>query len=298
MARPTRLPTKAPTAAADVRELGAVLGREGPRLFSLALRLCGNRADAEDMVQDTFLQAIRKWDTFRGESSRGTWLWTIATRNCKARLRRKGGVDRRMPAFSQVMPWAETRVMAAAAKGVDVGEQLASKESVRRVQDAIAMLPEHYRIPVLLKEVVGLSIEDVAEATGLDPNTVKTRLHRARLLLRKVLTEGARTVEAPLPIYEKRVCLDLLRLKLESMDRAQPGARTVIPQAEVCARCRAVFRELDFVADACASMGSGSMPKPLRDRIAAAIRASDGGMGAEGERRGRRVGRPPIRRAR
>ncbi len=289
-----RIPTGQADAADAARQLGTILEREGPRLFAIALRMCGNRADAEDMVQDTFLQAIRKWDTFRGESSRGTWLWSIATRSCKVRMRRKGGIDRRMPAMSQVMPWGETTIMAAAAKGAGAGEAAASKESVRRVQGAIVTLPEHYRIPLLLKEVVGLSVEDVSAATGLDPNTIKTRLHRARLALRKVLTSGSRAIEAPMPIYEKQVCLDLLRMKLEAMDRPGSRARSVIPQAEVCARCRAVFRELDFVADACASMGEGEMPRALRDKIAAAIKASDQSAHAAAGVKRPRVGRPPV----
>jgi len=79
----------------------------GPRLYTLASRLCGNASDAEDMVQDVFLQAYRKWHTFHGDANPGTWLYAIAARSCKARLRRKGGIDRRMPAVSQLMPWKE-----------------------------------------------------------------------------------------------------------------------------------------------------------------------------------------------
>lgn len=255
-----------------MEDIGALLAQNGPKLFALALRLCGNRADAEDMVQDTFVQALRKWDTFRGDASRSTWLWAIAARSCKARMRRKGGVDRRMPPLSQLAPWGETTVMAVAAvpRGVDAA---ASAESIKRVQDAIAVLPEHFRLPILLKEVIGLSVEDVAAATGLAENTIKTRLHRGRLLLRKVMTDGARSITASAPIYERQVCLDLLRLKMEAMDDATPGKRSVIPQAEVCDRCRAVFQELEFVRDACAAMGEGMMPDSVRARIMELLRA-------------------------
>src|SRR5688572_12755333 len=97
--------TPAPDAVADL------LDRYGGRVRALALRLCGNRADADDAVQEVFLQALRKWHTFRGESDPGTWLYAIAARSCRARLRRKGGVDRRTPAVSQLMPWGETTVM-------------------------------------------------------------------------------------------------------------------------------------------------------------------------------------------
>lgn len=62
----------------------------GPKLYSLASRLCGNVSDAEDMVQEVFLQAHRKWHTFKGDAKPGTWLYAIAARSCKARLRHRG----------------------------------------------------------------------------------------------------------------------------------------------------------------------------------------------------------------
>jgi hypothetical protein len=101
-------------------------------------------------------------------------------------------------------------------------------------------------------------------------------------------------VKAPIPIFEKQVCLDLLKAKLEAMDRGGVAHGFAVPQAEVCARCRAVFRELDLVQNACAQLGEGSMPNPLRRKILAAL--------AERERAERasetkpRRGRRPVRR--
>ena len=67
-----------------------LLEEHGPRIFALAQRLCGNRADAEDLVQDVFLQASRKWHTFRGEADPGPWLYSIAARSCKGRMPQGG----------------------------------------------------------------------------------------------------------------------------------------------------------------------------------------------------------------
>lgn len=246
----------------------------GPKLYSLAYRLCGNAPDAEDMVQEVFLQAYRKWHTFKGRSSPGTWLYAIAARSCKSRLRRKGGVDRRMPAMSQLMPWNETQVArlpesGQTSKRFSPIEESVRRESERAVHQAIVTLPEHFRVALILKEMLELSVEDVAAAMGIKPETVKTRVHRARLLLRKAVLNRLPGREAPRPTYEKRVCLDLLKAKLEAMDR---GRGFPIGQAVVCDRCRAVFAELDLTQNACAGLANGELPDRTRAAILRAIR--------------------------
>jgi len=277
-------------AAPAAEAIPALLELHGPKLHALAMRLCGHRADADDMVQEVFMQAFRKWHTFKGEADPGTWLYAIAARSCKARTRRKGGIDRRMPAVSQLMPWRETTVMDAAAAPEGEEDPAERNEAVARVQSEIARLPEFLRLPLVLKEVIGMSVEDTATAMCLAENTVKTRLHRARLALRKAMTAKAAAVDAPAPIYEKQVCLDLLKAKMDAMDRGGVSAGFKVPQADVCARCRAVFRELDIVQDACTHMGEGSMPARLRGAILKAIRERDKSeQGAtETPRRGRR----------
>ena len=274
------------TPAADA--IPALLDLHGPKLHALAMRLCGHRADADDMVQEVFLQAFRKWHTFKGKADSGTWLYAIAARSCKARTRRKGGIDRRMPALSQLMPWRETTMMEAAAASEGEEDQTERNEAVARVQREISRLPEFLRLPLVLKEVMGMSVEDTASAMGLAENTIKTRLHRARLALRKAMTAKAAAVDAPAPIYEKQVCLDLLKAKMEAMDRGGTSAGFKVPQADFCARCRAVFRELDLVQDACTHMGDGPMPARLRRAILKAIRERDGLEQGTTPRRGRR----------
>lgn len=249
-----------------------LLDRHGPRIFSLALRLCGNRADAEDMVQDVFLQAYRKWHTFRGEADPGTWLYAIAARSCKSRLRRKGGVDRRMPAMSQLMPWRETSVAAIPVPTED-GEAAPVKATIRReaesaVHEAILTLPENFRVPLILKEILELPIEDVAAALNIKPETVKTRVHRARLMLRSAMMRRVPKRSAPDPTYDKRVCLDLLKAKLDAMDH---GRGFPIGQDVLCERCRSVFAELDLAQNACAGMAEGQMPVAVRKAILNAI---------------------------
>jgi RNA polymerase sigma-70 factor (ECF subfamily) len=254
----------------------------GPRLYSLASRLCGNASDAEDMVQDVFLQAYRKWHTFKGDANPGTWLYAIAAHSCKARLRRKGGIDKRMPAVSQLMPWNETRnvdlsgAAGSGSNGDGHGPVAAAieRESARAVHEAILTLPEHFRVPLVLKEMLELSIDDVAKALRIKPETVKTRVHRARLLLRKAIMDRRNVPKraAKAPTYEKQVCLDLLKAKLDAMDK---GRGFPIGQGIVCERCRAVFAELDLAQNTCARLADGKMPARVRKTILKAIHTAE-----------------------
>jgi len=242
----------------------------GPRLFALASRLCGNVSDAEDMVQEVFLQAQRKWHTFKGNSDPGTWLYAIAAHSCKARTRRKGGIDRRIPAMSQIMPWTDSSVADLTASPASTVGRVIERESARAVHDAIVALPENFRVPLVLKEMLEMPLEEVGRALNLKPETVKTRVHRARLMLRKAILarRALPKKEAPAPTYEMRVCVDLLNAKLDAMDH---GRDFPIGQKVVCERCRAVFAELDLAQTACARLAAGELPRALRDRIVRAM---------------------------
>lgn len=225
------------------------------------------------MVQDVFLQAYRKWHTFKGDANPGTWLYAIAARSCKSRLRRKGGIDRRMPAMSQLSPFKDSRIIdfPESGDGASPVSSTMARESARAVQQAILTLPENFRVPLVLKEMLELPIDEVARALNIKPQTVKTRVHRARLLLRKALVERAKLprLAAPEPIYERRVCLDLLKAKFDAMDK---GRGFPIGQDVVCDRCRAVFAELDLAQDACSMLAESKLPPQVARKILAAIR--------------------------
>lgn len=279
--------TVQPRAGDEARAaVSALVEVAGGRLLALARRLCGNMADAEDLVQEVFLTALRKWDGFRGESEPTTWLYTIAARACRRRSMGRGrvggrtGGPRAVP-LAELMPWSEDGMSRLGTDACDAAER---SEAIERLRGEIVRLPEHLRLPLVLREVLALSVEDTAAALGLAEGTVKSRLHRARLELRRVMVERARRVPAPAPLYERAVCLDLLRAKLAAMDSPDERVRRAIPQAEVCARCRAVFRELDVVGEACASLAEGKMPARVYERI---VRVISGAGSDHGVRRGR-----------
>jgi predicted RNA polymerase sigma factor len=114
---------------------------------------------------------------------------------------------------------------------------------------------------LILKELMDLSITEIAEVLGLKEATVKTRLHRARLFAAKELSRNLPKRPAPPPDHARVVCLDLLQAKQEALDR---GASFPVPPQELCQRCQSLFATLDLASDACHQLASGELPEPVR----------------------------------
>jgi len=148
------------------------------RVFGVALRMLGSRAEAEDIAQETFLRAHRAVGEFRGEARLGTWLYAIASRLC---LNRIASAPRRLERAD------DAALLRLPAPGADAASALERSELEAALQQAIAALPEERRIVVVLRDLEGLDYEEVAEVLGLPLNTVRTRLHRARLDLKAKL---------------------------------------------------------------------------------------------------------------
>jgi RNA polymerase sigma-70 factor (ECF subfamily) len=153
-----------------------------PRVYSLARRMVGNDADAEDVTQDVLLQVVRKLTTFRGESELGTWLHRI-TVNAALALRRR---QAHRPELH-----LEVSLDCIATQGGDSGAVPESKalnrELRQHLERAIARLPEMYRDVFVLADVEELPNAEIGELLKLSLPAVKSRLHRARLMVRDAL---------------------------------------------------------------------------------------------------------------
>ncbi|TNF72202.1 MAG: sigma-70 family RNA polymerase sigma factor [Acidobacteria bacterium] len=237
---------------------------EGSRIYALGLRLCRDRSAAEDLAQETFLQAFRKWDQFEGRSEPSTWLYTIAGRICQRWGRRRSGEPRRLESLNELLPSGESVVaVLPAGEESPLDEQLGS-EARSRLDAALAELPVRFRLPLVLKDIAELSTAQVAEVLGIKPATVKTRVHRARLALRKALAESLPKRPAAHPDHSRQVCLDLLESKQEALDR---GVDFPVAPDELCTRCRSLFATLDLTYDACRFLGDVELPDELRQKI-------------------------------
>ncbi len=168
-----------------------------PGLYRLAYRLMGDEAEAEDIVQETFLSAFKSIDSFEWRSGLKTWLYRIATNAALMRLRRKTPFS-----VSVDLPEEEgaATVPAQLFDWCCLPEQdFATSEAKTELEAAIRALPEKLRAVFVLRELEGLSGEETAQTLGVSIENVKTRLHRARLWLRERLagyfTELARSRE-------------------------------------------------------------------------------------------------------
>lgn len=152
----------------------------GDRVYGIALRITGSPSDAEDVMQDAFLQAFRAWPTFRGQAAPMTWLYRIAVNAALTRLRaRPGGellVER--PEELDVIDWSQ-----------DVAQAAVRAEVQRRLEDGITRLPDDLRVTLVLRDVEGLSTSETASTLDISEAAVKSRLHRARVLLRQHLAD-------------------------------------------------------------------------------------------------------------
>lgn len=250
-----------------------LLNAHGGKIYALGLRLCGNEADAQDLVQETFLNAFRHWEGFEGRAKTSTWLYTIAARACQRMHRKRAGEPDHMASLEELLPSPERGVpdlsaLTGEGEGDPLRDQL-RREARERVERALVEIPPHFRLPLVLKDIAELSLPEIARALDVKEATVKTRIHRARLALRKVLAEGLPENEAAHPSHDRRVCLDLLRAKQEAMDR---GEDLPVADAELCDRCRSLFATLDITHDTCLALGRGELPDPVRQIIVADVR--------------------------
>jgi RNA polymerase sigma-70 factor (ECF subfamily) len=172
--------------ARDETAVRAITTRYNRRLFRIARSILRNDAEAEDVVQETYVRAFTGLDMFRGDAAFGTWITRIALNESLGRLRRRRPtVD--WETYGENRTQAEIINFPASA-AIDDPETTMAQNEVRAVlEQTIDELPDAFRAVFVARIVEGMSVDETADLFGLQPQTVKTRLHRARLLLREGL---------------------------------------------------------------------------------------------------------------
>ena len=171
----------------------------GERAYRLAVGITGNGPDAEEVVQDALWSVVRKIDTFRGESAFGSWLYRVVANAAYQKLRGRQG-QRRDVSLDEVLPLFDERgrhVGPTADWSARVDDPSIQTELRLALTAAIDELPAGSRTMLVLRDVEGLSNVEIAEVLGLSVPVVKTRVHRARLFLRKQLGDVMTTLDAP-----------------------------------------------------------------------------------------------------
>jgi RNA polymerase sigma-70 factor, ECF subfamily len=164
-----------------------IMRRNNRRLFRTARSIIGTDWEAEEVVQDAYVRGFQALDTFREEAQLGTWLRRIVINEARGRLR---GRREHLPASElDDRTMGEIIQFPGGVANIDPERQAAIAEIRCLLEQAIDALPEPFREVFVLRQVEGLSVEETAQVLALAPETVKTRLHRARLRLRRALQD-------------------------------------------------------------------------------------------------------------
>ena len=186
--------------AGDNTAVADLASSYGPRIHQLAFRYLKNWEDAEEVTQDVLMKVHRKIDAFRGDAALSSWIHRITFNTAMSRLRTArftrpseihpthGGSDNTESSLLEPADWSSL-----------ADDQVMRSQLRARLIEALAHLPVVYRVPVILRDIKGLSTEEASAVLRVKPQTLKSRLHRGRLILREHLGEFA----AGLSLHER-----------------------------------------------------------------------------------------------
>ena len=179
--------------ARDEQAFNAVVRAYQRRVFALLFRMLGNRAEAEDLAQEVFVQVFKAIGSFRGESKLSTWIYRIAVNLSKNRTKylrvRHAGEQDPLDSVAERVPLADAK-RANVAYVARPDDMVAGKQMERIVRDAILQLEPSFRECLVLRDVEDLSYEEIGSITGLAEGTVKSRIHRARAQLKELVEQA------------------------------------------------------------------------------------------------------------
>ena len=177
----------------DEEALRELSDRYGHRIFQMALRHMKNREDAEEVTQDVLMKVYRKIDKFRGDAALSSWIYRITFNTAMSRLRthraaRAAEAERdRAAAHADQDPAEATPPRQSADWSRMPDEELLRRQLREAVASALPRLPEIYRVPVVLRDIEGLTTEEASIRLRVKDQTLKSRLHRGRVMLRQQL---------------------------------------------------------------------------------------------------------------
>jgi RNA polymerase sigma-70 factor, ECF subfamily len=189
----------------DDRALADLADTYGAKIYQLAFRYLRNKEDAEEITQDVLFKVYRSVGTFRGDAALSSWIYRITFNAAMSRLRtaryqRTQDEERQMAGLDGEQPLTSASVDVADYSDM-ADEQILRSQLRRRVLRAILELPAIYRAPVMLRDIQGMSTEEASAMLKVKDQTLKSRLHRGRLILRKQLADFAGGLTMHRPIY-------------------------------------------------------------------------------------------------
>jgi RNA polymerase sigma-70 factor (ECF subfamily) len=198
-------------------------------VFSFSMRVCGQREDAEDTMQEVLAKSVPYLPKFDSPKALLVWLYKVAKNRCLMSRRRSKFAPSEELSLDQLMPDRKELEQLSADGSINPEMFAIRSEEAARLRDAIQKLPPQYRIVLVLRDMEGLMDEEVAEITGLRPGTIRVRLHRARLFVRKELMKAWNPLRSKVN----------KAIESQTVPTSQPGP----------ARCKAMFAELSDYLD-------------------------------------------------
>ena len=188
----------------DERALAELADAYGTKIYQLAFRYLRNKEDAEEVTQDVLFKVFRKVGEFRGDAALSSWIYRITFNAAMSRVRtaqfqRSQEEDRQIASDDSESSSTSRRDVADWSNMAD--ERVLRSQLRRRVLRAILALPVIYRAPVMLRDIQGMSTEEASAMLRVKDQTLKSRLHRGRLILRKQLADFAGGLTMHRPIY-------------------------------------------------------------------------------------------------
>jgi RNA polymerase sigma-70 factor (ECF subfamily) len=247
--------------AGDRGALERLLERHQRRVFRFGMKMCGEEEDAKDVLQETLIAAARGIRDFRGASSVSTWLYTIARSFCIKRHRTSKFAPGQVESLEERS--REVQGMPDASRGPEeaaVGNQVRSA-----LQSAIGALDPMYREVLVLRDVEGLSAPEVAEVLGLSVEAVKSRLHRARVVVRQQLAAVLGTPE-PAPVPSEKPCPDIVELFSRKLEGEISGSvcAEIEEHVRACEPCRVRCDSLRATLSLCSQSGEEVPPRVVQ----------------------------------
>jgi RNA polymerase sigma-70 factor (ECF subfamily) len=179
--------------AGDASAVSDLSSTYGPRIHQLAFRYMKNWEDAEEVTQDVLMKVFKKIDAFRGDAALSSWIYRITFNTAMSRLR-TGRAGRALEQ-QRPEPTADDLAGMPSQDPADwsslADDHVMRREMRERLIKALTTLPEVYRTPVILRDIQGMSTEEASSVLRVKPQTLKSRLHRGRLILRQALGEFA-----------------------------------------------------------------------------------------------------------
>jgi RNA polymerase sigma-70 factor, ECF subfamily len=201
-------------------------------VFSFSMRVCGQREDAEDTMQEVLLKSVPHLPKFDSPKALVVWLYKVAKNRCLMSRRRSKFSPKPDLSLEELMPDRKELAQLGTDGSINPEAFAIRSQEAGRLRDAIQRLPPQYRIVLVLRDMEGLTDEEVAEITGLRSGTVRVRLHRARLFVRKELMKGLKPRSGRAAVASR------------ASSQGQLGNDQPRP-----ARCKAMFAELSNYLD-------------------------------------------------